>query len=712
MNVSNGLPRAFPPALIALLQPSQRLRRFGSLSGLANTLTIMSFGLLAIVVTLKITPRDDYPIEQTLRAAVKRPLVLIGADGQQFAERGECVAEPVKLAELPPHVVDAVLAMEDRRFYRHFGIDPKGIIRAAKRNYEAGSVRQGGSTITQQLVKISYLSSATTMQRKVEEALVALWLEMHLTKDQILERYLSSVYFGEGCFGLRAAARHFFDKPVGELNISEAALMVALLRSPTRLSNNLDDARIDASRVIRAMVQDGRLDAAKLVDLEPAWLDPGRGHEFGAYFADWLADGMQTEMSDRHSRKPIQVHTTFEPGLQRIAEKAVHGVLDKQGPKLNAGQAGLIAMRTDGRVVAMLGGKDWQTSQFNRAVQARRQPGSSFKTFVYLTAMQAGARPDMVMADEPIKIDGWEPKNFGGGYSGYLTLTQAYTASVNTVAVKLSEAVGRQAVIATAHNLGINSPLVANPSLPLGTSEVSLLEMTSAYAAIAAGAYPVKPWGVAGLDIRPAAGGGIPPKGSGAWKLAGAETMRELMASVVNFGSGRAARLPIPAYGKTGTSQEFRDAWFIGFAGNLVVGVWVGNDDDTPMRGVTGGSLPAQIWSAFMRDAMKADTRFEKKLPQIAAFEARPAAAVAPSLKLASLATYVAVQPVAPRKAAKRAGSFATEFRPRERDGPVTSRRAERREVRRDRDRREDRRERRERRNSQRSFFDSLFSMD
>ena len=327
-----------------------------------------------------------------------------------------------------------------------------------------------------------------------------MWLEKRLTKNQILERYLSSVYFGKGCFGVRAAARYFFDKPVGELNVSESALMVALLRSPTRFSINLDEARQDASLVVRAMVRDGRLDEARLAHLQPARLVAARADEFGAYYADWLADSLQMEMKDRHSQQPVQVYTTFEPALQRIAEKAVQKVLDKQGGRLHASQAALVAMRTDGRVVAMVGGKDWEASRFNRAVQARRQPGSAFKTFVYLAALQAGARPDMVLADEPVSIDGWEPKNFGGGHRGNVTLTQAFSSSINTVAVKVSEAVGRDAVIGTARDLGITSPMAPNASLALGTSEVSLLEMTAAYAAIAAGVYPVKPWGIAGLE--------------------------------------------------------------------------------------------------------------------------------------------------------------------------------------------------------------------
>lgn len=587
-----------------------------------NATLVISCGILGLIASLDVMPSVRYPIEQTLRPAARRPLVLLGADGQPFARRGDCMAAPVTLAELPPHFVDALVAMEDRRFYSHIGIDPLGILRAIKHNYDAGGTREGGSTITQQLVKMSFLTSARTLDRKLEEAMLALWLELRLTKDQILERYLNSAYFGEGCFGVRAAAQHFFAKPVGELKLWESALMVALLRSPTQLINNLDDANQRARLVMQAMVRDGRLDEASLAGAQPAQLDAARTTEVGSSYADWLTETMQKDMDAPHSRQPVQVHTTFDPGLQRMAEDAVRSMLEKQGRRQNASQAALVAMRTDGRVVAMVGGKDEGGSQFNRAVQARRQPGSAFKTFVYLAALRAGASPETLMVDEPISIDGWEPKNYDGGHRGTVTLTQAFAASINTVAVQLSEAVGREAVIAAAHDLGIGSPLAPNASIALGTSEVSLLEMTSAYAAIAAGAYPVKPWGVAGLGVMPA-DGGSPPSDAGLWKLAEVDGMRDLMSAVVHGGSGHAAGLRIPAYGKTGTSQEHRDAWFIGFAGNLVVGVWVGNDDGTPMKRVTGGGLPAEIWHRFMQGALKSDPKFERKLPKIAAFEAR-----------------------------------------------------------------------------------------
>ncbi len=605
-------------------------------SGLSNAVVVLGICLVGFAASFPHRVYEIYPLQNTLRPATDRPLLLIDTNGKLFARRGDCTAEPVTLPELPPHLIDAVLSMEDRRFYSHMGIDPIGIIRAAKRNYNAGGIREGGSTITQQLVKFSYLTKDRTFERKIEEALLSLWLEVRLSKDQILARYLSSVYFGKGCYGVRAAARKFFNKPVGDLNLAESAFMVALLSSPSQLINNFDNAQKRTRLVLSAMVDNGRLTEEQARNVPAAQLQPDADDAPAGYYADWLAEAVHTSLPDRNSREPLRVYTTFDPALQQFAQDAVNSILDKYGKRYRAGQAGLVAMRTDGRVVAMVGGRDWSSSRFNRAVNAKRQPGSSFKTFVYLAALQAGISPDMIVSDHPISIDGWEPNNFGNNFRGPVPLTRAFASSINTVAVQLSEAVGRDAVIATAQKLGITSPLVPNPSIALGTSEVTLLEMTSAYAAIAAGAYPVKPWGVASFE-KMAADGGHPPEGAGAWRLDAADDMRDLMERVVDSGSGHAASLPIRAYGKTGTSQEYRDGWFIGFSGNLVVGVWVGNDDDTPTRGVTGGSLPARIWHKFMSKALKSDPHFEKKLPRIAAFEAREPEPEAHSSRLAAI---------------------------------------------------------------------------
>jgi penicillin-binding protein 1A len=596
--------------------------RFGRLSGLSNGVIVVGAALTGFAASHSAPLYEQYPIEHTLRPADRRPLMLMDADGRPFAERGDCIAQPVTLAELPEHTVNALLAMEDRRFYGHGGLDPRGIARAVMRNYEAGRTVEGGSTITQQLVKMSYLSSARTLDRKLDEAMLATWLEMRLTKDQILERYLSSAYFGEGCFGLRAAAKHYFNREIGSLSVSESAFLVALLRSPTQLTRNFGEAYARADLVLSAMVRDGTLDEAALPGISPAALNPARAEQFGSDYADWLADQLQSQIPDPRSRRPLPVYTAFEPSLQRATEEAVRTVLDKRGKRHKAGEAAVVVMRTDGRVVAMVGGRSRTAGQFNRAVQAKRQPGSAFKTFVYLAALRAGVDIHMRVADEPISIDGWEPKNYDNDFQGVVSLPQAFASSINTVAVKLTEMAGRENVVKAAHDLGITSPLAPHASIALGTAEVTLLELTTAYASIAAGAYPVRAWGAASFDAPPA-NGGEPPRDAGVWHLMQAEEMRDLLAGVVEYGSGTGASLPIPAYGKTGTNQDYRDAWFIGFAGNLVAGVWVGNDDFSPMKRVTGGSLPAEIWKKIMVAAMKTDRRFERKLREVPAFEAR-----------------------------------------------------------------------------------------
>ena len=368
-----------------------------------------------------------------------------------------------------------------------------------------------------------------------------------------------------------------------KLTISESAFLVALLRAPSRLARRRDAAKARQQLVLQAMVETGRLEEKALATLKPIEV-VDRSSTSGAYYADWLAQTVDASHGD--IGKPLTVRTTLDPALQRLAESTIEKVLKKNSKSRRVGQAALVAMRPDGRVLAMVGGRDYRASQFNRAVQAKRQPGSSFKTFVYLAALRAGAHAEMYASDEPLTIGNWSPQNYGRNYRGAVSLRTAFASSINIVAVRVSEAVGRANVIKAARDLGITSPMTPTPSIALGVSEVNLLELTSAYAAIAADAYPVLPWGVKGLG--PGEGKGRPPKGAGQWRLMVGHQMRDLLATTVNQGTARGARIGVPAYGKTGTSQNFRDAWFIGFAGNLVVGVWLGNDDNKPMRRVTG----------------------------------------------------------------------------------------------------------------------------
>jgi penicillin-binding protein 1A len=597
------------------------MRRAGRRGTAAVSVLLTGFlvtsGLIAVPYLLLTAPVEDYSLT-ALEPASQRTLVLHTNDGKPFARRGGCVAEPVSLDEVPQHFIDALLSMEDRRFYYHLGIDPIGLARAAMENRAAGRIVQGGSTITQQLAKYSLLSSDRTMERKRKEAWLALSLELRLSKDEILERYLSSAYFGQGCYGLRAAAKQYFGTTVPDLTIPQSAYLVALLKSPTALNRDPEAARQRGSDVLDAMVDTRKLSPEARKDLAPVLPEIKTENSAGGYYADWVSRTIELPRTGDYS--PLPVYTAFDPALQRLADEAVEKVLAKEGKARNVSQAAMVVMRPDGRVLAMVGGTDHDQSQFNRAVQAQRQPGSSFKLFVYLAALRAGLTPNSTVVDQPVRIGSYEPKNFGHRYRGAMPMSRAFASSLNTVSVQLSEAMRRKPVIRAARDLGISTPLEARPSLALGSFEVTLLEMTSAFAAVDAGAYPVKPWAITGFEEADA--NGAPPRGAGRWRLNEQKELQTLLRGTVESGTGRRARLPIRAYGKTGTSQDYRDAWFIGFAGNLVVGVWVGNDDFKPMKRVTGGSLPAEIWVTFMREAIETDKGFEKKPQQIAAFQA------------------------------------------------------------------------------------------
>ena len=612
-----------PPGLLVRSEKPKPFRRykFHVLSPVTNLTIVAALALFVAGRAYEPDPARTYPLAKTLEVPSDRELILLDAKGKPFARRGGCVDASVSLDELPEHFVDALLATEDRRFFMHFGIDPIGIIRAAKSNYAAGKIVQGGSTITQQLAKISYLSSEKSFERKMKEAVAVLRLEAALSKREILERYLSRAYFGEGCFGLRAAARHYFKRDVSELTVPQSAMLVALLKSPSQLAHDKEALRTREARVLDAMVDYGRLDADKRAEMKPAKTKNTKRRTFGAFYADWIADTTKVEQGG--GLPPLPIRTGFDPRLQRVADAVVGQRLNKFSRRLRAGQAALVAMRPDGRVLAMVGGRKYEDSQFNRASQALRQPGSSFKAFVYLAAARAGGRPDMLVADEPITIGDWSPRNYDGRYRGIMPLRRAFSSSINTVSVRLTQAVGPRQVALAARDLGITTTISdEHPSIALGTSEVTLLDLTSAYAAFAANAYPIKPWGVVAKGGQTSRAG-LPPSGAGRWKLMEGATMRQFLEATVQAGTGRAARLSIPSYGKTGTSQNYRDAWFVGFAGNLVVGVWVGNDDNTPMRRVTGGNLPAQIWKAFVSEALRIDRKSRRAPTQIAAFEAK-----------------------------------------------------------------------------------------
>ncbi|UWU27597.1 PBP1A family penicillin-binding protein [Rhizobium sp. WSM1274] len=550
----------------------------------------------------------DVPWSEIRDGTLKPVVVLETADGAPLVRQGPYQGPYARYDQFPPHLIDAVLSIEDRRFMNHFGIDPRGIGRALLRNLEAGSVVEGGSTITQQLIKLQYLDSDRTIKRKVQEVVIAVWLEWKLGKREILTRYLNSVYLGAGATGMPAAARIYFNKDVGDLNLPESAMLAGLLRAPSQWNpiDNLEGARQRTMVVLDAMTANGKITALQAAQaktsfarLQPTTPTP----RSGSWFADWISP--QASEIAGSSPGSTTVRTTLVPQLQLIAERVVKSALDSQGKTVGASQAALVAMMPDGAVVAMVGGRDYKESQFNRAVSAMRQPGSTFKLFVYYAALKAGLTLSDQVLDAPIDINGWSPENSGDSYRGWVTLAEAFARSLNTASVALAEEVGLDNVIAAARELGIDAPLANTPSLALGTSEVNLLNLTSAYASVQLGRAPVKPWGI--IDFQ-AAGQpkafriGLQSKPNVDLSPYQSDLLG-LLQLVVERGTGRGADPGTFAAGKTGTSQNNRDAWFIGFTEALVVGVWVGNDDDAPMKGVTGGALPAHIWRDFMREA-------------------------------------------------------------------------------------------------------------
>jgi penicillin-binding protein 1A len=536
-------------------------------------------------------------------------LTVQSEDGRIFGTRGVFKGEKLSASDLPASLAQAIIAIEDRRFYQHPGIDLKGLARAVFRNASAGGTREGGSTITQQLVRMLYLSQERTLKRKVQEAILALWLEGHLSKEEILTTYLNTAYFGAGVYGADAAAKRYFGKAAKDLTLAEAAMLAGLVRAPSQLAphRNLNGAQGRAAQVLDAMVETG---AITLVQAEDAKRDPAQLRmpadtpEGTNYFIDLVS----TEARRLIGSGPTDLvaKTTINLDLQNLAESTVARYLDKDGASKRVSQAALVALAPDGAILAMVGGRDYTESQFNRVTQAKRQPGSLFKLFVYLTALRAGARPDTMMVDRPTQIGEWEPENYGGRYRGPVTLKTAFANSINTIAVQLAESVGIQAVINTAKGLGIRSELPNVPSLALGSAEVTLLEMTQAFAAVAVNTEKLEPFvvrsimsGDKNVYTRPATS--LPPQQNPAARAA----MLDLLSSVVREGTGKAARLSVPVAGKTGTTQDNRDAWFVGFTPDLIVGVWVGNDDNSPTNNVTGGGLPASIWHDFVAQAAR-----------------------------------------------------------------------------------------------------------
>ncbi len=549
------------------------------------------------------------PIDQL--TVPKRPpnIAILASDGSLLANRGETGGRTVAIKELPPYLPKAFIAIEDRRFYDHFGIDPVGITRAVFRNVSHGGLTQGGSTLTQQLAKNLFLTQERTASRKIQEAILALWLERNYSKDQILELYLNRVYFGAGAYGVEAAAQRYYGKSAREVSLSEAAVLAGLVQAPSRLApnRNPEAAQARAELVLTAMGEQGFVKPGQMMTALTA---PAKANRAGGGSANYAADLVMDVLDDFVGTidSDVVVATTIDPALQAAAERALVDELNAKGQRFAVEQGVVVAMRPDGAVKALVGGRDYGDSQFNRAIAARRQPGSAFKPFVYLAAMERGLTPDTVREDAPVAVKGWRPENYTKDYRGPVTLREALATSLNTVAVRVGLEVGPKSVAQTAQRLGISSPLQANASIALGTSEVTPLELVGAYAAFANGGARVTPYVIA--SVKTAAGKTVYKRPDGnlgrVLDPAAVAMMNSMMRETLLTGTARKAEIPgWEAAGKTGTTQDFRDAWFVGYTGSLVAGVWLGNDDSGPTKRVTGSNLPVEVWSRFMRTALQ-----------------------------------------------------------------------------------------------------------
>jgi penicillin-binding protein 1A len=590
--------------------PKRRSRKGIRFRRLAYWAVVLTLWLFIAGIGVLVWVGSHLPPIQSLEVPKRPPSIqILGLDGRVLANRGDMGGAAVPLKELPPYLPKAFVAIEDRRFFFHYGIDPVGLTRAVFANLLHRGVSQGGSTITQQLAKNLFLTQERTITRKLQEVVLALWLEHKFKKTEILELYVNRVYFGSGAYGVEAAAQRYFGKSARQVTLAEAALLAGLVKSPSRLAptRNFDAAERRAKLVLTAMADAGFIkgDAAKVAMARPPRIVKQSAGGSLNYVADWVMDVLNDVVG--RVEDDVVVETAIDPTLQAAAERAVVDELAQKGDRYGVEQGALVAMTPDGAVRALVGGKSYAESQFNRAVAAKRQPGSAFKPFVYLTALEHGLTPDTVRDDKPIALKGWRPENYTHEYLGPVTLTQGLAMSLNTVSVRLTLEFGPAEVVKTAYRLGITSKLDPNPSIALGTSEVSVLELVSAYVPFANGGQSIVPHVVE--RVRTADGKKTLYSGTGTSfgrivDMRYIAMMNAMMRETLLMGTARKADLPgWMAAGKTGTSQDFRDAWFIGYTGHLVTGVWLGNDDSSPTRKASGGGLPVEIWSRFMKVA-------------------------------------------------------------------------------------------------------------
>ncbi len=575
---------------------------------ISDGLTFFAMGL--VLMTALALPSFQVTASGEFNQVDDYAITFLDRYGNEIGRRGIRTDDSIELATLPDYLINATLATEDRRFYEHFGIDIMGISRAMVTNARAQSFVEGGSTITQQLAKNLFLSSEKTITRKLHEAFLALWLETHYSKDEILKLYFDRAYMGGGNFGVAAAAEYYFGKKVQNISLAEASMLAGLFKAPTKYAPHVDlaAARGRANDVLTNMVQagfmtEGQVTAARLSPA--AAIERFENVESPNYFLDWAFGEVKTIIKDYPIGTAFVVRTTVDPVLQKHAENSISSILREEGEAFNVQQGAMVVLEPSGAVRAMVGGKDYGKSQFNRATSPTRQPGSSFKPFVYATALETGKfRPNTVITDAPICIGDWCPKNYGRSYAGRVTLKSALARSINTVPVRLSQATGRQPIADLAHKMGIQNSFPVTRSLALGVISVSVLDMASSYAVFANGGYKAKAFGISRITTLRGDVVFDAKKDIAQERILQTETVagiNEMLRAVVTSGTGRRADVPgTPASGKTGTTQSYRDAWFAGYTGNYVAAVWYGNDDYTKTNNLTGGRLPAQTWQKFM----------------------------------------------------------------------------------------------------------------
>ena len=562
------------------------------------------WGVVVFILTAGWYASDLPEVDKAFNATRRPTVTVLAANGEVLARTGDVYGQLVRLGQLPPSLPAAVLATEDRRFYHHFGIDVVGLTRAMIANIKARRIVQGGSTITQQVAKNLFLTPERTLKRKFQELLLALWLERKFSKDQILSIYLNRVYLGSGTYGVDAAARKYFNRSAKLINTYQAAMLAGLLKAPSRYNPiaSPDRARKRTGQVLKNMVAAGALSPQGALKASTERTSALVRTQFrgGRYFVDWVLGQVSSYVNP--GDHDLVVKTTLDADLQRLAESKIEKTLSQKGKKAAIGQAAMVMMTPSGAVRVMIGGRSYRRSQFNRATQAGRQPGSAFKPFVYLAGLESGLHPNTVLNDEPITIGNWRPANFNRKFQGPVSLADALAQSINTVAVKVGEMAGRGKVIAAARRLGLSGDFKAHPSLSLGVGEVRLLDLTTAYATFANGGRSVWSHGIE--EISNLKGQILYRRNSSGPRIivdtVHVAAINSMLSSAVSSGTGRLADIGRPQAGKTGTSQNFRDAWFIGYTADFVGGIWMGNDDAMPMKRVTGGGLPAQLWRDVM----------------------------------------------------------------------------------------------------------------